>query len=70
MEPSEKEGHEKVSDDAPKEEAKETKKEEVQSTAGDAEKKEVATQKVTQAKRSKAANPYGVWERIQEEKDP
>lgn len=69
MEPSEKEGDEKVSDDSPKEEAKETKKEEVQSTAGDAE-KEVVTQKVTQAKRSKAANPYGVWERIQEEKDP
>lgn len=74
-EPSEKEADEKVSDDAPKEDPKETKKEEeVQSTTSTAEpeekKEKEATQRKTQAKRPKAANPYGVWEQIQEEKDP
>lgn len=70
-EPSEKKAGEKVSDDAPKETKKE---EEVQSTTSTAEPEEKtekeATQRKTQAKRPKAANPYGVWEQIQEEKDP
>ncbi|XP_044043091.1 WW domain-binding protein 4 [Siniperca chuatsi] len=71
-EPSEEEGEDEVSDDAPKEDAVETKKEEeVQSTTAEpVEKKEKATQRKTQAKRPKATNPYGVWEQIQEEKDP
>ncbi|XP_051283384.1 WW domain-binding protein 4 isoform X2 [Dicentrarchus labrax] len=76
-EPSEKEGEDKASDDSPKEEApkedaEEAKKEEeVQSTtAKPEEKKEEPIQRKTQAKRPKAANPYGVWEQIQEEKDP
>lgn len=74
MEPLEKEGDEKVSEDAPKEEAKETEKEEVQSSVVEVEKKKeevvVVTQRVIPAKRTKAATPYGVWEQIQEEKDP
>lgn len=61
-EPLEKEEEDKASDDAPKEDAEETNKDE-------AEKKEVP-QIVTQAKRPKAANPYGTWEKIQEEEDP
>lgn len=73
-EPSEKEGDNKVSDGAPKEDAKETKKEEVvRSAAAEPEeekKKEEVTQRKTQARRPKAANPYGFWEQIQEEKDP
>ncbi|XP_023254078.1 WW domain-binding protein 4-like [Seriola lalandi dorsalis] len=46
--------------------------EEVQSTTAEPEEKkeEEATQVVTQAKRPKAANPYGAWEQIQEEEDP
>ncbi|XP_023249133.1 WW domain-binding protein 4 [Seriola lalandi dorsalis] len=73
-EPSEKEGEEKASDDTPKQDAEEMKKEEeeVQSTTAEPEEKkeEEATQVVTQAKRPKAANPYGAWEQIQEEEDP
>lgn len=71
-EPSEKEGQDKVSEDAPKEDDEETKKEEeVQSTTAEAEeKKEEVTQGKTQAKRPKTVNPYGVWEQIQEEEDP
>lgn len=76
-EPSENEGEDKVSDEAPEEEemkAEEIKKEEeVQSkTAEPKEKKEVKVfmQVKTQAKRLKTANPYGAWEEIQEEEDP
>lgn len=71
-EPSEKEGEDKVSDEAPKEGDEELKKEEaVQSTTAEEKKKEgEATQRETQAKRPKAANPYGVWEQILEEEDP
>ncbi|KAM9334036.1 WW domain-binding protein 4 [Symphorus nematophorus] len=72
-EPSEKEGGDKVSEEAPKEAAEETKEEEeVQSTTAEPEEKkeEEATQKETTAKKRKAANPYGAWERIQEEEDP
>lgn len=71
-EPSEKETEDKESDDTPKEEDKETKKEEeVQSTTAEPEKTEKrVTQVEIQAKRPKTANPYGVWEKIQEEEDP
>ncbi|XP_060888476.1 WW domain-binding protein 4 [Labrus mixtus] len=78
-ESSEKEGEdEKVGDDdAAKKDDEETKKEEeVPSTTAEPEgkKEEEVTQKVTlrvtPAKRPKAATPYGVWEQIQEEKDP
>ncbi|XP_073318439.1 WW domain-binding protein 4 [Pagrus major] len=72
-EPPEEEKEDKVSDDAPKEDAEETKKdEEVQSMTAEPEeeKKKEAPQSVTQAKRPKAANPYGTWEQIQEEEDP
>ncbi|XP_008299990.1 WW domain-binding protein 4 [Stegastes partitus] len=71
-EPSEKEGEDKASDDAPKEEDKEAKKEEeAQSSTAEPEKtEEPVTQRVVQAKRPKTANPYGVWEKIQEEEDP
>lgn len=70
---AEAEGEDKVSDDAPKEDAEETKKEEaVQSTSAEPEEKkaEEPTQRKTQAKRPKGANPYGVWEQIEEEVDP
>lgn len=48
------------------------KEEEVQSTAAEPEEKkeEKATRVVPQAKKPKAANPYGAWEQIQEEEDP
>ncbi|KAK2856991.1 hypothetical protein Q5P01_005726 [Channa striata] len=71
-EPSEKEGEDKPSDETPKEDAEEKNKdEEVPSTAAEPEKKEEATsQRQTQPKRAKAANPYGVWEQIQQEEDP
>ncbi|XP_076580054.1 WW domain-binding protein 4 [Chaetodon auriga] len=72
-EPSEKEGEDQASEDAPKEDTEETKKEEeVQSTTAEPEEKKVeqVTQRETQAKRLKTANPYGVWEQIQEEEDP
>uniref|UniRef100_A0A4W6DL59 WW domain binding protein 4 n=1 Tax=Lates calcarifer TaxID=8187 RepID=A0A4W6DL59_LATCA len=68
-ESSEKEEEDKASDDTPKEDAEEMKKEEeVQSTAAEPEEKKV--EEATQAKRPKAANPYGVWEQIQLEEDP
>ncbi|XP_070711708.1 WW domain-binding protein 4 [Pempheris klunzingeri] len=78
-EPSEKEGEDQVSEDAPKEgdspkvDAEETKKEEeVQSTPAEPEEKkeEAPTQVKREAKRQKVANPYGVWEQIQQEEDP
>ncbi|XP_035533787.1 WW domain-binding protein 4 isoform X2 [Morone saxatilis] len=72
-EPSEKEGEDKASDDSPKEDAEEAKKEEeVQSMTAEPEEKkeEEPIQRKMQAKRPKATNPYGVWEQIQEEKDP
>lgn len=71
-EPLEKEEEDKASDDAPKDDGEETKKDEaVQSvTAEPEEEKKEAPQSVTQAKRTKAANPYGTWEKIQEEEDP
>ncbi|XP_041638212.1 WW domain-binding protein 4 [Cheilinus undulatus] len=69
-EPSEKEGEdEKVSDDAPKKDAEETTKEE-EAPSTTAEPEEKKEEKVTQAKRPKAATPYGAWEQIQEETDP
>ncbi|XP_040887973.1 WW domain-binding protein 4 [Toxotes jaculatrix] len=73
VEPSGEEGEDKASDDTPKEDAKEMKKEEgVQSTTAEPEEKKEkeATQGETQAKRPKAANPYGTWEQIQQEEDP
>ncbi|KAI3366120.1 hypothetical protein L3Q82_009947, partial [Scortum barcoo] len=73
-EPSVKEGEVKASDEVPKEDDEETKKEEeVPSTTAEPEEKkkeEEPTQRATQAKRPKAANPYGVWEQIQQEEDP
>ena len=62
----------KTTDDAPKEEEKETKiEQEVQSTAAEPEKKEeIVTPVETKAKRTKTANPYGAWEKIQQEEDP
>ncbi|KAA8579716.1 hypothetical protein FQN60_006809 [Etheostoma spectabile] len=73
-EPSEKEGEDKMSEDAPKEAPEEMKKEQdVQSTPAEPEKEkkeeEVAPVKIRN-KRPKAANPYGAWEEIQEEEDP
>ncbi|XP_034410470.1 WW domain-binding protein 4 [Cyclopterus lumpus] len=74
-EPSEKEGEDKVSDDAPKVEAEEIKKEKekaVQSTTAEPEEKKKieAAPARKQVKRPKTANPYGTWEKIQEEEDP
>lgn len=79
-EPAGNESEDKISEDASEEEAEVMKKEEVvQSTASDQQqpeekKEEMVTQTmtpvVTQAKRPKAANPYGVWEKIQQEEDP
>ncbi|XP_059184075.1 WW domain-binding protein 4 [Centropristis striata] len=70
-EPTEKEGEDKVSDDAPKEETGEVKKEEeVQSLAAEPEEKKEAAPVTTKAKRPKTINPYGAWEEIQEEEDP
>ncbi|XP_041835116.1 WW domain-binding protein 4 [Melanotaenia boesemani] len=71
-EPAEKLEEEKVCDDVSKEEEKETKKEEeAQNTATEPEKtEEKPTSGGRQAKRPKAANPYGVWEQIKEEVDP
>lgn len=73
-EPSEKEGGDKVSDDAPKVEAEEIKKEKaVQSTTAEPEEKkkiEAAAPARRQARRSKTANPYGTWEKIKEVEDP
>ncbi|XP_034470008.1 WW domain-binding protein 4 [Hippoglossus hippoglossus] len=65
----------KASDDAPKEDAEEMKKEEeVQSTTAEPEEKKEEEKKkevvVRQARKPKKANPYGVWEEIQEEEDP
>ncbi|KAM3584984.1 uncharacterized protein V6R79_004394 [Siganus canaliculatus] len=80
-EPAGNESEDRTSEDASKEEAEEMRKEEVvQSMAASdqqqpEEKKEeketqIVTPVVTQAKRSKSANPYGVWEKIQQEEDP
>ncbi|XP_062236511.1 WW domain-binding protein 4 [Platichthys flesus] len=66
----------KAGDDAPKGEAQEMKKEEeVQNTTPEPEKKKKEEEKkkevvVRLAKKTKKANPYGVWEEIQEEEDP
>lgn len=61
-----------MSEDAPKEETKT--EGEVQTTTAEPEeekkKAEEPTQRTAPAKRQKTANPYGVWEKIQEEKDP
>lgn len=63
--PSGEEGGEKVGDDAPKEPTEDTEvKVEVQSSSAELEKE------ATQPKRKRAANPYGAWEQIKEEKDP
>lgn len=74
-EPSGKEEEDKVSEDAPKEDAEEKKTEqEVHSTTAEPEEKKEKekeeTNRETQPKRPKTANPYGVWEQIQEEEDP
>ncbi|KAM6893905.1 LOW QUALITY PROTEIN: WW domain-binding protein 4 [Xenentodon cancila] len=70
-EPSEKEVEDKGSEDAPKEEEPKIEAE-VQSTPAETKKKEEkATPKETQVKRPKrAANPYGAWEKVQQEEDP
>uniref|UniRef100_A0A3B3B6B8 WW domain binding protein 4 n=1 Tax=Oryzias melastigma TaxID=30732 RepID=A0A3B3B6B8_ORYME len=54
------------------EENKEVKQEEeVKATAAEPEKvEEKATPAPTQPKRRRAANPYGAWEKIKQEKDP
>lgn len=66
--PLEKEEDEKTSDDAPKEETKDTKKEEeVHSTTAELDEKK---DEVTKPKRWRATNPYGAWEQVKEEKDP
>ena len=62
-----------MSDDAPKVEAEEIKREEaVQSTTvTPEEKKKIEVAPVRkQARRPKTANPYGTWEKIKEEEDP
>ncbi|XP_037332619.1 WW domain-binding protein 4 [Pungitius pungitius] len=71
-EPSVKEREAKVSDDSPKGEAEEMKKkEEVQSATAEPEEKKVEAAPVRkQARRAKTTNPYGRWEKIQEEVDP
>ncbi|TNN56474.1 WW domain-binding protein 4 [Liparis tanakae] len=71
-EPSEKDGEDKVSDDAPKVEAEEIKKEKADksTTAEPEEKKKIEAPARRQAKRPKSANPYGTWEKIKEEVDP
>ncbi|XP_040034550.2 WW domain-binding protein 4 [Gasterosteus aculeatus] len=72
--PSVKEGEAEVSDDSPKEEAKEVEKKDqkVQSaTAEPDEKKKVEAAPVKkQARRAKTTNPYGRWQEIREEVDP
>lgn len=66
--PSEEEGGEKAEDDAPKEPMEETEvKLKVQSSSAEPEEEAATT---TQPKRKRAANPYGAWEQIKEEKDP
>ncbi|XP_038136855.1 WW domain-binding protein 4 [Cyprinodon tularosa] len=64
-EPSETE--EKVTE-VPKEEKMETKTEEAKSSETKPE--EVVTAERPQIRRRKAANPYGAWEKIKQEKDP
>ncbi|XP_053170440.1 WW domain-binding protein 4 [Scomber japonicus] len=65
-EPSEQQGEDKASGDDREEDAEETKKEEeVQSTTT-----EPKEEKETQVKRKKVVNPYGTWEKIQQEEDP
>lgn len=65
--PSEEEGGEKADDDAPKEPTEETEvKLKVQSSSAE----EAVVTMTTQPKRKRAANPYGAWEQIKEEKDP
>lgn len=63
-----------MSDDSPKEEAKEVEKKDqkVQSaTAEPDEKKKVEAAPVKkQARRAKTTNPYGRWQEIREEVDP
>ncbi|XP_029928890.1 WW domain-binding protein 4 [Myripristis murdjan] len=69
-EPSEKEeGGDEASADTKEDDSEEKKgEEEAQSTS--AEPKEEKEEEETQAKRPRAANPYGVWEQIQQEEDP
>ncbi|KAM4710911.1 WW domain-binding protein 4 [Anableps anableps] len=71
-ESSEREGEDKVTEDAPEEEEKETKTEEEapKSEAKPEKAEEAATTRGTQVKRPRVANPYGAWERIQQEQDP
>lgn len=68
--PSEEEGGERGADDAPKVPTEDTEvKVEVQSSSAEP-KEEEKKDETMQPKRKKAANPYGAWEQIQEEKDP
>lgn len=68
-EPSEKEGEDEASGDTKKDDSEEKKaEEEAQGTLTEPERKK--EEENTQAKRPRAANPYGVWEQIQEEEDP
>lgn len=70
--PSE-EGGEKPGDDSPKGSTEDLEmKVEVRSNSAELEKKkeEKKEEEATQPKRKKAANPYGAWEQIKEEKDP
>lgn len=75
-EPTEKEEEDKVDDDGPKEEEKEIKQEEeVKATTAEPEKIEEKATPVqapvqTQPRRRRAANPYGAWEKVKQEKDP
>ncbi|XP_004066596.1 WW domain-binding protein 4 [Oryzias latipes] len=75
-EPTEKEEEDKVDDDGPKEEEKEIKQEEeAKATTAEAEKIEEKATPVqapvqTQPRRRRAANPYGAWEKVKQEKDP
>ncbi|XP_026158046.1 WW domain-binding protein 4 [Mastacembelus armatus] len=67
----EKKEEDRPSDDNHKEEAEEKNGEEILSTTAEPEKKELElSQRKTQAKKPKAANPYGAWEQIQQEQDP
>ncbi|XP_030013619.1 WW domain-binding protein 4 [Sphaeramia orbicularis] len=72
VEPSVEEGEDKAGDGCLKEDTEEQKKEEeIQTTTAEPDvKKEEEKPVQIQAKRPKAANPYGAWEQIQEEEDP
>ncbi|XP_054647512.1 WW domain-binding protein 4 [Dunckerocampus dactyliophorus] len=66
-ESSEKKEEDKTSSEIPQDDVKEE-KERIQSTSTEPEVK--TQEEMVKAKRPKAVNPYGAWERIQERKDP